>query len=69
MGAAHASHITFIPCLTGSFNYDDLPPQAYEYQGALLQDASDILKLASDLVYCLVNRFKKWQPPTLFGFC
>ena len=21
------------------------------------------------LVYCLVNRFKKWQPPTLFGFC
>jgi hypothetical protein len=36
MGAAHASQITFIPCLTGSLNYVDLPPQAYEYQGVLL---------------------------------
>ena len=37
---------------------------AVKEAGSLKQ--GDVIKA---LVYCLVNRFKKWQPPTLFGFC
>jgi hypothetical protein len=49
MGAAHALNIRFVPCLTGRLTYRDLPPQAYEYQGALLQEADGILNLVRDL--------------------
>jgi len=45
MGAAQALRKVFIPCMTGGLSYSDLPPQAFEYQGALLQQADEIQRL------------------------
>jgi hypothetical protein len=49
MGAAQALGKVFVPCMTGRLSYQDLPPQAYEYQGALLQREDEIRRLIQGL--------------------
>ena len=45
MGAAHALEKYFIPCVAGGVSLRELPPQAYEYQGANLSDVRDLDRL------------------------
>jgi hypothetical protein len=53
MGAAHALGVTFVPCLAGGLRFADLPPQAYEYQGAELISAENVVRLVRDLAQIL----------------
>lgn len=53
MGAAHALGLLFIPCLARGSHFSDLPPQAWEYQGAELYSAENLAKLVRDLAHTL----------------
>src|ERR1700751_2646204 len=45
MGAAQALGKVFIPCVAQGLSLRELPPQAYEYQGADLNSPHDLRKL------------------------
>jgi len=53
MGAAHALGKVFIPCVAHGVSLRDLPPQAYEYQGAELSSREGLAKLVRDLSHYL----------------
>ncbi|SCZ84501.1 toll/interleukin-1 receptor domain-containing protein [Nitrosomonas mobilis] len=53
MGAAHALELVFIPCLARGSRFSDLPPQAWEYQGAELYSDADLAKFVRDLAHIL----------------
>ncbi len=49
MGAAHALGKVFIPCVVPGLSLRDLPPQAYEYQGAELSSEEELRTLVDAL--------------------
>jgi hypothetical protein len=53
MGAAHALGLVFIPCVACGLILSVLPPQAFEFQGADLQNADDVAKLVRNLANIL----------------
>ena len=53
MGAAHALDLLLVPCLARGLRFSDLPPQAWEYQGAELCSADNLAKLVRDLAQVL----------------
>ena len=53
MGAAHALELPFIPCLVHGLHFSDLPPQAWEYQGAELDSAESLHGLVRSLALLL----------------
>ena len=62
MGAAHALGKVFIPCVSQGLTLLDLPPQAYEYQGANLASATDLERLID-----AIGHYSQLQPtPTDF---
>jgi hypothetical protein len=53
MGAAHALGKVFIPCVARGLYLRDLPPQAYEYQGAELGSEAGLRRLLDALSHYL----------------
>jgi hypothetical protein len=63
MGAAQALGKVFIPCVVRGLSLRDLPPQAYEYQGAELSSEDGLRRLVDALSHYLDT------PPVALGDC